>query len=48
MSEQKQQETKKEELTTEQLDKVAGGFNPVDGIKLPTPPLPFGPIDGKV
>ena len=46
MSENKKQEATSEELTNEQLEDVAGGYNPVDGVV--GPPDPFAPIDGKV
>jgi hypothetical protein len=40
------EKTKPEELTNEQLERVSGGFQPVDGVI--QPPKPFEPVDGFV
>ena len=49
MSENKKQEATSEELKDEQLEGVAGGYNPVDGIVgTPKPILPLLPVDGNV
>lgn len=44
MNEQTKPESNPEELTKEQLQKVSGGFDPIDGVV--QPPKPFEPIDG--
>jgi hypothetical protein len=36
--------TKREELTKEQLERISGGFSPVDGVV--QPPKPINPVDG--
>jgi bacteriocin-like protein len=48
MSEKTKSEAIREELTKEQLEKVTGGFNPVDGVVQPIKPpvVDFNPVDG--
>jgi len=49
MREQTKPEAIPEELTKEQLDAVAGGYTPVDGVQPIKPPVnPFVPVDGFV
>ncbi len=53
MSEKTKPEAIPEELTKEQLERVSGGFNPVDGVAQPILPIKppivgFNPVDGDV
>jgi len=47
MSEQTKPKATSEELTTEQLEGVAGGYNPVDGVVKPIKPV-VPPVLGDV
>jgi hypothetical protein len=49
MSEKTKPEVKPEELTKEQLERVSGGYGPIDGVVTPKPLNPvdgFVPVDG--